>query len=194
MKFSSVERAARTRELAVILPGVAEPVRVLVRAVSALEEQLAVGFAITEARSKGCLKPEPGEALYDVALWSKVVASAYFDAESADGAAFFDGGAAQVLEKLPVDSIAYLFQEQQRWQEEVAPSFKTKSGEELVEAVRAIATQAGDVFFSRCSPSTQMLCARFMAGLLVSSLDTSWQSGSPATASTMPSSPEPTRP
>lgn len=194
MKFAGLTRSPRTRQLDIVLPGVDEPVPVLVRALSALEEQQAVGFALTDAKAKGAVKAEAGEPLYDVAFWAKAVATAYVDSESADGAPFFDGGVTQVLDKLPVDSIAYLFQEQQRWQEEVSPSFKTKSGDELVEAVRAIASQAGDVFFSRCSPSTQMLSARFMAGLLVSSPDTSWQSGSRATATTTPSSPEPTRP
>jgi hypothetical protein len=190
--FSSLTRATRTRRIEIRLPGVEQPVPVDVRAVSALEEQQAASFALGEARSKGA-KPEPGDAIYDTALWARIVSFAYLDIDGQNGAPFFDAGPAQVL-TLPVDSIVTLFSEQQRWQEEVSPSFKARSAADLVQIVKNIAADSGEVFFSHLSPSMQTASARFMAALLLSSPDSSWQHGLPATDSTTSSSPEPPKP
>jgi len=46
---------------------------------------------------------------------------------------------------------------------------------ELVAAVDAIARDDGDAFFAGCSPESQRSCARFMAGLLAKSSDSSWR-------------------
>ena len=178
MKFAAIaNRAAREKRIDILLPRSEGPVTVLVRASSALEDQQAVAFAVSEARAKGSPKQEPGDQIYDTALWAHIVATTYLDADSPEDARtrFFDGGAQQVLSGLPTDSIAYLFQSQQEWQEEVSPSYKAKSAQELVAIVRSIAERDGDVFFSRCSPLTQLSSARFMAALLASLHDTNLQ-------------------
>lgn len=195
--FEGLSRKTRERTIDVRLPGVDEDWRVVVRATSAIEDAAAIAFAIGEAKKAGA-KPEAGDPVYDPALWAFVVATAYLDVDSPEdkrGTAF-PGGAPKVLDKLSTESIAYLFQEQQRWQEEVSPSYKARSSDELVEICKRIALEGGDFFFGRLSPSTQVASARFMAGLLATSLVTTWPSGSPTAASTASSSrsqPKPTR-
>ncbi len=133
--------------------------------------------------------PSPGNALYDVAFWGAVVALAYLDADSPPGGreTFFKD-AHQAL-SLGTDSVAYLFQEQQSWQEEVSPTFKARTWPELIAAMRKLQEADGEVFFSRCSPYMQSKLALFMAGLLAKSPEASSLAGSPSARSTETTSP-----
>lgn len=191
----SIEFEQRERPLKVRLPGTSKDWSVLVRATSAFEDSDAVGFAIAAAKKAGA-EPKRGDPVYDIHWWAHIVGTAYLDVDSSPGSRrpAFPGGAAQVLKKLSTESIAYLFQEQMRWQEEVSPSFKARSIEELVDIVEKVAMDGGDFFFAALSPSTQCHSARFMAALLVSSPDTTWRNGSPSGASTASSSSSPPKP
>ena len=174
MQFGQLQRSGSREKLdEILLPEVESPVPVYIRPVSALQESDARRFALTEAKRNGTSDPKDGDPVYDTALWSAIVAASYFDSDEKRGngasrPAFFDKGAAQVRE-LPTDTIAYLFQRQQAWQEEISPTFKAKSVGEMIAAARSLAEEDGDVFFYRCSPFTQTALARFMAGLLTTS-------------------------
>jgi hypothetical protein len=190
MRFSSVKRdRAGEKSLEVLLPGVDKAVPVIVRALSAMEEGASKSGAITRATKLGSKSPAPGDPLYDAAWWANVVAVAYLDVESPPEArATFFKDSDEVLRGLPTDALAYLFQEQQVWQEVVSPTYKTQTGAQLVEAIRKVAGEDGEGFFARCSPATQIALARFMAALLETVRNTSSPSGSPSTASTGTSS------
>lgn len=195
-KFSSLPRVtgASEKPTKILLPGIEGEIAVVLTTVSAIDEASAIGFALADARAKGSHEPADGDPLYDAAYWAAIVAKGLGDADAAPSGdkrqPFFDGGPEQVR-TLPTETIAYLFQLQQHWQEEASPTFKAKTAEELVRAVRRIHEKNGEVFFSRCSPSMQMRCALFMAGLLATSPDSKLPSGSPSSASTTTASKPP---
>jgi hypothetical protein len=186
LQFSGLQRSgSREKPLEIILPGVDKPVQVLVRATGALEDADATRFASDFAKSRGSSDPQPGDPRYDCALWAAVVASAYLDKDSPVGQrqAFFKDPN-EVLAHLSTDSVAYLFQSQQAWQEEVSPTFKCRTNAELVQAMRLMAEKDGEVFFSRLSPFMQTTLALFMAGLLANSPGAKLPGGSPSDKTT----------
>lgn len=170
--------------MSLLLPGYKEPRPALVRAVSAFEELEAARTAHEEARKRGMGTPEAGDERFDVPRWAAIVAKAFLDADSPiEGREPYFETVAEVLD-LPLDSISYLFQVQQAWQEEVSPSYKARSIPELIEAVKKVAETDGEVFFSRCSPLMQLHLSRFMASRLVSSPSMTSPSTSPSSGST----------
>ena len=188
-RFSSLPRpglGAQELRRPIRLPGVDADVEVIVRPISALERMDAIGFAIEHARKKGATDPKPGEDLYDEGFFAAVIAAAILDAESPPGARlpFFDGGPDVVLRGLTPETTSYLFQIQQAHQEACAPTYAAPSVDALVAAVHRTAEKDGALFFSGCSPSTQVILATFMAGLLASSPSTKWPGGSRSSEST----------
>jgi hypothetical protein len=106
---------------------------------------------------------------------------------------FFDGGWQQIHESramLP-ETVAYLYLQQQMWQDEVNPLLKPLEREQYLAA--AIKTAGGDMsFFVNSRPGTLWSFTRFMARLLVDSLASSSPSSSSSSPpETTPSSEEP---
>jgi hypothetical protein len=199
-RFSTLPRpglGAQELRRPIRLPGVETDVEVIIRPISALERMDAMRFAIDRARAKGATDPKAGQDLYDEAFFAAVIAASILDAESPSTARqpFFDGGPEAVLKGLTPETTSYLFQIQQAHQEACAPTYAAPSVEALTAAIRRTAEKDGALFFSGCSPSTQVILATFMAGLLASSPSTKWPGGSPSSSSTatLPSESRPKR-
>jgi len=192
MRFSEGSKsAAREKPLTIALPDRED--KVLVRPTGALEDIESRKFAMAQVKAAGAPDARDGDAIYDASFWAHVVATAFLDVDSsASGRVKYFTDAAEVLRELPTESIAYLFQSQQQWQEEASPNYKALSPGQLVGMIEKLAKADGDVFFSRCSPSTQSSLARFMAVLLESLPDTSWRNGSRSTDSPTKGNEKPT--
>lgn len=148
-----------------------EKTPVAIRPITQLEEADAIAFALEFAKGRGVVEPEHGSVLFDIAVRAKVVATATLDVDSPAGKRepFFPS-AEFVIEKYHSDAIIYLHQAWKIWQDECSPLVRVHNESELFEAMRGVAKDDDDhVFFSRLSPRTQAICARFSANLALSS-------------------------
>lgn len=182
-KFSKLARGSRGEKSAQI-PSPdpdGEPISVIVRAINAIEEEAVLVAARARAVGQGVADPKIGDPIYDLSVMVETIAAAYFDAEStaSDRQKFFDGGADQVRE-YGREAVAYIYELQQAWQDEVAPTIKSLSTHEVVEAFTKLGgedeTQARD-FFYRLRPGLRWNCMRSLALLLANSPTPSSPSG-----------------
>jgi hypothetical protein len=190
-KARSIGRPEKPVEI--LLAGRKDPTPVILQPSSAIEDADAVGHAIKAAKAQGA-EPRPGSQVYDTARWAFLVAKTYLDADSPPGARehFFE--TVGEAESIGTESIAYLFQLQQVWQEEAFPGYLKMSPAALVAAYDALAEETGDVFFSRLSAAMQVCCATSMAVLLRSSRRLRSPTGGPDTSGTTERSPRPEPP
>jgi hypothetical protein len=152
--------AAEARELAVD-----------VIVLSGLEDAEVMTKARAFAKERGVEDPKDGNPIYDLALWAFTLAIACVDPESpeTEPRAFFDGGADQIFGSnlLGRDTIAYLYEHQQQWQDEVSPRARTVGAEELLAHVLAVASAEDPTPFFRLAPALRWTLHRSMAALLV---------------------------
>jgi hypothetical protein len=138
---------------------------------SGLEDADVMGKARAFAKERGVDDPKDGNPIYDLALWAFTLAIACVDPESpeTDPRPFFDGGAEQILASnlLGRDTIAYLYEHQQQWQDEVSPRARTVGPEELLAHVLAVASAEDPTPFFRLAPALRWTLHRSMAALLV---------------------------
>lgn len=197
MKYSEIPRAAgraeRPKPTPILLPGLTEPVPVVIWPTSAVEDQEACKYAIKRARECGA-ETARGNLVYDTAEWAYVIHCTYRDADSPapERAPFF--ASLDEVQRLPGDTLGYLFQLQQVWQEESAPTYQAPNAATLIDLIDKANGEAGDVFFSQLSASLQLRSWRFMAGLLASSRAARSPTGSQATSPTSASTPAPAPP
>ena len=178
-KFSDVVQGTRARKaIKLPLPGahvddetgqwVGPVVELLVRPLREDEYTEVLKVARTFAVKNGLAEPGDGDPLYEQGKMTQTLALACLDIESPDNEAmlFFDGvdsktkeqiGAfAQIQrsEMMSAEVLAYLYQQQQIFQDEVNPLLKTMSPSSFMAA--AIKTAQGDMsFFVNSRPGMQ---------------------------------------
>lgn len=155
------------------------------RALSPLERAEVTAAARAFAVEKGVADPNADEALYVQGLMLHTLAVACIDAESPEDAPrpFFDGGFEQLYktEALSTDHIAYLYELQEMWEDEVSPRVNTVKAADLI--ATTLKAASGDAyFFVRLRPSTRWSCFRTMAARLLDSLTRSSGPGSSSEA------------
>lgn len=173
MKFSGIIKGTRA-ERDVDLPGFevdGKPVRALMRALNGTEEADVLRAATEFAVRKGAAEPKPGDPLFDLSVMAHTLAIACLDPDSSPRVPFFDGGAPQVLDELPRETIVYLYERQETWQSESSPYHRQMSEGELVAKVREVAASRDDGPFTQLSPGMRWIFARSMASMLLPSLE-----------------------
>ncbi|WP_394849701.1 hypothetical protein LZC95_19890 [Pendulispora brunnea] len=150
--------------------GAEEPPCIVVP-LSAAEDSEVLAFAAEYARSNKA-EPKEGDPLYDLGIMAKTIALAVRDIDSPPEARtpFFDGGTDQIFELLPRETIVYLFELCQIWQDACSPSVRRLSVEQLVGHITELAEAEDDGPFVRLSPATRSICMRILARLQVLSL------------------------
>jgi len=184
-KFSSIikgTRATRQQELPQPIGASenAEPIKALVRALNGVEEAAALTSARADAVRAKVEKPGPGEPEYDLALMVHTIALAYMDPDD-DETPIFDGGPDQVREHYGREAIAYLYEVQQAWQDDCAPTVAKLDPVSWITAVTVLGgpdEAEARSFFSKSRPGLQWSFVRSLALLHVSSATPSSPSGS----------------
>lgn len=185
-------------------------IQVGLRVLNPGEVQLVYENAVQDAAKSGVpqwLETHPLCRLHEMV---HTLALACVDADSGERLEpFFVGGAEEIRgsNDLSADSIAYLWAQQQLWQDEcTGPRGAAKTPGELIAMVAEEAARpenARDVPFSRLRPSSQLSCFHSICVLLWSSLTGKLPSGSGESAtsenatlaaSVDPDPPAPTRP
>lgn len=144
-------------------------VKVDVRVLSAAEESEALQFARDYAVKRGG-EPKAEDPLYDLGLMIGTLVLALIDWESpADAVVPFFESAAEV-EELDRDRIAYLYEQQQTWQDECAPQAAALTEEQFFHwVVTLAASETPQNPFAYTRPGLRWSLTRTMAGLLLSS-------------------------
>lgn len=175
MRFAEIVKGTR-QDIPVELPkfdGQPEdspPLKCVVRALNGLEEEQVLASARRRAKSLGVDNPEPGEPLYELAQMCELIAVAYLDPDSPANARvpFFDGGSDQIRQWFSRESIVYLHEVQQHYQDQVAP---TVAKLEPMQWAEGLAVLGGDDekkaldFWCRCRPGLRLSYTRFTAKL-----------------------------
>lgn len=168
-KFSNVVQGVRARKpIKLPLPGaqvdgdtgewLGPTVELDVRVLREDEHTVVLKEALAFARKNGLEEPGDGDPLYEQGKMLHTLAIACIDRESPkeDPAPFFDGGWEHIYksEVMTPEVVAYLYQQQQIFQDEVNPLLKTMSAGEYMAA--AIKTAQGDMsFFVNSRPGMQ---------------------------------------
>ena len=135
------------------------------------------------AKARGVDDPRDEDELYE---WGKILHTLVLtciDKDSTEDAPspFFDGGFDQLHETklLGPEHVAFLYEQQQQWQDECAPGLKSQTPEEFWAAV--VKTAAGDMsFFVNARPGMRWSFTRTLAALHLSSLTDKSHSSSPS--------------
>ena len=184
MKFSSLSLGSRA-ERSIELPGLShdgKPVTLLLRPLTGIEESDVLRRGFEFAIQEGNPKPVPGEQLYDLGVMAHTLAVGCLDPDSpADGRTpFFDGGVDQILKKLGRETIHFLYQRHELWQDECSPYVRNMTADELMTTVQEVATSEGEGPFLRMSPATRWIFMRTTARLLLASHAGKSASGEPS--------------
>jgi hypothetical protein len=127
------------------------------------------------AEKLGSTDPTEGEELFERGRLLHTLAIACVDTDSPAEApqAFFDGGVEQILtaDELTPEVLAYLYEHQQLWQDEVSPLVKSMTPAEFATAVvRTASGENGDMsFFVSARPGMRWSFTLSMAKLLAAS-------------------------
>jgi hypothetical protein len=127
------------------------------------------------AEKLGANDPIEGEELFERGRLLHTLAIACVDTDSPVDApqAFFDGGVEQILtaDELTPEVLAYLYEHQQLWQDEVSPLVKSMTPAEFATAVvRTASGENGDMsFFVSARPGMRWSFTLSMAKLLAAS-------------------------
>lgn len=145
-------------------------IKTLVRPLDGTQETAALVFAAQYAKDHGAPDAKEGHPLWDLGYMVKTVEIGCVDPDSPPKSRepTFDKGADAVL-ALPRQTIAFLFEAQQTWQDLVSPTQKRMAGHELLTKVRELAESEDDLPFLRLSPALRWICMRSMACLLLKS-------------------------
>jgi len=184
-KFSTIARGVRAEKVAELPPpdgGDGTGVPALVRALNGLEEERVLVAARARAIIGGVEKPELGEPVYDLAVMVEAIAAAYLDPDSPkdDRQPMFSDGD-EVRGAYGREAIAYMYELQKSWQDEVSPTIAKLDAKGYVDAIAKLASGERDealVFFYRLEPGIRASLALTMASQLWSSLTDNSESGS----------------
>jgi len=170
-----------------------DPFLTIARPISGTQESLVLEAARAYAKAKGVELPREGEPLYDLAVMAHTIAIACVDPDSdpKDREPSFDGGAQQILDNLGPEEIAYLYERQQLWQDELSPTVSRMSTTELMGVALKLTEAKDDAPFSRLRPVLRLILLRTMAGLLFSSPEfrSQFSSASGSAGETSPKTP-----
>lgn len=175
MKFSSLllgKKAERAIDFPLVTGDELQTVPSVLVPLTGTEESEVLAYALRFAKEKGAENPKEGEPLYDLAVMVGTIERGCLDPDSPKEArgSVFDGGAAQILDNLPRETIAFLYERQQQWQDECSPSVRKVTADQLVAEVIKLAEAEDDLPFVRLSPGLRWILARSMARQLLSSL------------------------
>ena len=184
-KFASIIKGtANVLRVDLQLPNIAESIVVHVRPLNAWEDAQVLEKARAFAVERGLAKPTDVDDLYVLGVWANTLLIACQD-ES--GEAFF-ASADEILKGLDRDRISYLYEQQQRAQEDAGFRKERMAPGEMLAAIHELATkEVGDATlpFWQWGPSLRASFMRFMAVQLLSLASNSSHSGSTsATANT----------
>jgi len=195
VKFASLIRGTRA-ERAAIFPlvragGETIECAVLLRPITDAEENDAHAFALAHAKSKGVAEPAPNQPIYDTAYMAHALASGILDPDSpATARTPFFADAKEVLDNLTRDQRVFLFELLDAFQDEVSPSVRKMSAEQMLDgcAVLAKGGTEAERFLDRLAPSTLRRFATFTGSQVWSSLERKSPTGSPPNETTSTSS------
>ncbi|WP_394847402.1 hypothetical protein LZC95_08045 [Pendulispora brunnea] len=147
---------------------------------TAAQDAEVLTFALEYARARGA-EPKEGEPLFDLACMVKTIELSVRDVDSPREARepFFDGGTDQVLQFLSRETIVFVYERQQIWQDECSPSVRRVSAADLVDHITRIAEAEDDLPFVVLSPAMRWICTRIMARLHLASAEDRLPSLSP---------------
>lgn len=194
-RFSAIARGTRaTRPVVLSYGGVDVPLAV--RPLTGAEEAEALAEGRAYAVGKGIAAPGPTDRLYEIGYMAATLVLGCVDAD--DPAAPFFASAAEVLDNLDTDRIAYLYEQQQAWQDWCSPRPKNMDAGEFIALVLRLAEEGAgaeaDDPLVTLRPSLRRSFARTLARQYMSRLTPSGGSGSasePGT-STLPDPAAPT--
>lgn len=171
MKFSAIIKgAADIRPVDLALPGLAEPIKVGVRPLSAWEEADVLEKARAFATARGLASPSQNDELYVFGVWANtlLIGCSWLTGEDA-GRPLFES-VEEILKGLDRDRISYLFEQQQRVQEEHGMRKERLTPDEIMRNVHECATKdVGDpsLPFWNWGPSARASYMHFTANLLL---------------------------
>lgn len=169
MRFSNVLKGTRA-ERSLEIPGFetdGKPFVVLARPLTGLEYESACASARVRAVEKGVENPVIGDPIYDLALMAHILAVGCVDPDSPPDARTpsFDS-AAQILERMNPETIVFVHQNHEVWQDECSPSVHKIEDNEMYNKVSEVAGADGRATFMRFSPSTRVTFSLSMARTL----------------------------
>lgn len=164
-----------------------------VRPLNPLETSTVIERARAFAVSKGVKDPKDGDELYDDAKILHTLVLACLDHDSPPDAPrpFFEGGFDQLhgTELLLPDHIAYLYEQQQLWQDECSPRFMRQTPGQFMAGV--VAAAGGDPsFFVGARPGMRWDSMRTLAAAYLNLMTLQ----SPTTSDSSPSTEAPPAP
>lgn len=170
MKFTNVLKGTSAEET-VEVPGYTtpegKPFTLIFRPLTGLEHEAAYADARKRAIEKGVENPSIGDPIYDLALMAFILAAGCVDPDSPPTArtlSFASG--VEVLTNMHPETIVYLHEHHERWQDECSPYAHKLDGEALLAKVREVAGPDGPASFMRLSPSTRVVYATSTAKML----------------------------
>ena len=188
MRFAKlVKGTADVRPVELVLPGLAEPIKIGQRPLNALEETDVIAKAREFAKAKGADKPTDDDPLYVMGAWANTLLVACVSLDGDDKGEPFFASVDEILSGLDRDRISYLYEMQQRIQEDHGCRKERLSADEMMRAVHDIVTKEvgdPDLPFWKWGPSLRASFMHFLASqLFLSQLDKS-PSGSTSGADT----------
>ena len=196
MKFGKlVKGITDVRPVELLLPGADAPITVGLRPVTAWEESDVTAKATAFAKSKGVEKPSENDYQFVLGVWTNTLLTscqAYADMEfaSEDGPSItykkgepMFASVEEILQGLDRDRISYLYEMQQRIQEDHGMRKERMSQEEMLAAVQQIAmSEVGEANlpFWRWGPNLRASFMHFLASMLFFSRQDKSPSGGPS--------------
>lgn len=178
-KFSQIVKGARA-ERPFHLPPVdgaeGEGVAAILRPLNGIEEEEVLVAARMRAIGKGVEAPyaKIGEPIYDFALMIETLVLAVLDPDSPkDSRQPIFSSADEIKTHFGRDAIAYIYEAQQRWNDEVSPRISKMNAKEYIESIDSLGSpdeEKARRFLDRCSPGLLGSFARSMAVQLWTSL------------------------
>lgn len=161
MKFESVVKGKRAEE-SIEVPGFfdegGKPFVVLVVPLTGLEYLSACAFARAHAVENGVPNPGIGDPIYDLALMAHVLFQGCLDPDSPENARSMSfSSAVSVLDSMSPETIVYVHERHELWQNECSPNVHSFGGDDaLFAAVSEVAGPTGRATFMRFSPSMRL--------------------------------------
>lgn len=180
-RFSAIAKGTRATRPVVLSYGGAD-VPLAVRPLTGAEEAEALAEGRAYAVGKGIAAPGPTDRLYEIGYMAATLVLGCVDADD-PGAPFFSS-AAEVLDNLDTDRIAYLYEQQQAWQDWCSPRPKDMDAGEFIALVLQLAEEGAgadaDDPLVTLRPSLRLSFARTLARQYQASLARRSPSGSAA--------------
>lgn len=170
MKFAAlVKGQADVRPVELLLPGHDQPIVIGQRPLSAWEEKDVIDKALLMFDPKGHSKPDNDDPRYVMSIWAHTLALSCQCMDGDDKGKPFFADATEILHGLDRDRVSYLYEMQQRIQEDHGMRKERLSPEEMMGAVHELVTEeVGDstLPFWKWGPSARASFMHFLANML----------------------------